>query len=310
MGARRNDGHLVRPLMEPNTPLFLCPICRQPLPFRPPCPCGFVLRESEGILNLIADQDAEAMQPFLNAYEQVRTDEQWGDDDLDLPFHPRRHREVWAIRQRTFRKLETLFARSEKGFAADIGAGNCWLTRYLDAWGFDSIAVDANTSGRDGLGAGQKFINEGARFLRVRSTMERLPFVSGRITLLTTNAAFHYASDFRASLGEFKRVLTPGGRIAILDTPVYKSPADGERMMAERATNFRQRYGISEELARKSRYLTFDMISELAAQESLQLDVQPVWPGWRRQYDQIRGRLVGKRIAEFPVILLQKAIDG
>jgi ubiquinone/menaquinone biosynthesis C-methylase UbiE len=108
------------------------------------------------------------------------------------------------------------------------------MTRYLDQWGFDAIAVDINTSEMDGLRTGQKFIDGGAVFLRVRAGMERLPFGSRRIRLLATNASFHYACDFRAALSEFERVLAPGGMIAIIDTPLYENSAGGERMMAER----------------------------------------------------------------------------
>src|SRR5207244_2893178 len=106
-------------------PLFRCPQCRQALPVRPPCPCGFVVRESDGIINLMTDEDAAAVQPFLDAYSQVRQDEGWGGDDLDLPFHPKRHREIWEIRQRTFRIFESLATKVERGLALDVGAGNC-----------------------------------------------------------------------------------------------------------------------------------------------------------------------------------------
>jgi SAM-dependent methyltransferase len=265
-----------------------------------------VLRESEGILNLLTEEQARDAKAFLEAYETVRTDEQWGADDLDLPFHPRRHRDIWEIRQRTFRAFEMIATRLERGFAVDAGAGNCWMTRYLDRWGFDAIGVDVNIGKTDGLAAGQKFIDEGARFLRIRSPMEWLPFAPGRIRLVIANAAFHYAADFRAALSEFKRVVPPGGLIVILDTPVYEDPSDGERTVAERVTDFRTKYGIPEALARKSRYLTFSMISELAAQQNLKVRVEDVWPGWRRRYHEIRGRFAARRIAQFPVIVFER----
>src|SRR5439155_25926679 len=174
-------------------PLFLCPQCRRPLPVRPPCACGFVLRETEGVIKLMTEEETAAAQPFIKAYDQVRQDEKWGEDDLDLPFHPRRHRDIWAIRQRTFLKFQTIAGAVPRGVALDIGAGNCWLTRYLDRWGFDAIALDFNDSPVDGLRAGQNFLDAGARFLRVRAGMERLPFLSDRIRLVAANASFHYA---------------------------------------------------------------------------------------------------------------------
>lgn len=180
------------------------------------------------------------------------------------------------------------------------------MTRYLDRWGFDAIAVDVNTSETDGLRAGQKFIDEGAVFLRVRAAMERLPIASGMISLVATNASFHYSTEFHDALWEFERVLIPGGMIAIIDTPFYENETDGERMMAERAAGFRRKYGIAEILSRPMRYLTFEHIAKLAGEVNLQCHVRPVWPGWRRKAAEVRGKLLGRRIAQFPLLVLEK----
>ena len=255
----------------------------------------------------MTEYETAAVQLFLDVYEQVRSDEAWGGDDLDLPFHPKRHRAIWNIRQRTFRAFESAVRNIPRGVALDVGAGNCWMTRYLDQWGFDSFAVDINTSGVDGLCAGQKFIDAGAVFIRVRAGMERLPFASGRIRLLATNASFHYAGDFRAALSEFERVLTPGGIIAIIDTPFYENSADGERMLAERVVEFRQKYGMPESLARQSGYMTYRSIQELAQALALKVTIEPVWPGFGRLYEQWHARVSGRRIAKFPLVLLQKS---
>jgi SAM-dependent methyltransferase len=248
-----------------------------------------------------------SMTAFLEAYEQVRRAEGWGDDDLDLPFRPKRHKDIWEIRQRTFRVFESLAMNIERGPALDVGAGNCWMTRYLDQWGFDAIAIDINDSSIDGLRAGQKFIEEGADFRRVRTGMDRLPFASGQFKLLALNASFHYAHDFSAALSEFERVLAPGGMIAIIDSPFYDRNEDGERMLAERVVDFREKYGIAEALARSSRYLTFNQLHALAESSGFKYRVHEVWPGFRRKYQELRARLVGRRIAQFPVVVLERA---
>jgi ubiquinone/menaquinone biosynthesis C-methylase UbiE len=294
-------------MKAPQDPLFLCPECRNPLPVRPPCRCGFVLRESDEIINLMTAGELADIQPFIEAYERVRSSEEWGGDDLDLPFHAKRHRHIWAIRQRTFRSFQSAVANVPRGLALDIGAGNCWMTRYLDQWGFDPIAIDINTSAMDGLRAGQKFIDKGATFLRVRCGMERLPIASGRIRLLATNASFHYAGDYRTALSEFERVLTPGGIIAIIDTPFYDRSADGERMMNQRVQEFGSQYGLPESLARKSRYMTLETLHELARSLALKVRVHDVWPGLARKYEEIRGRVIGRRIAKFPLVILEKS---
>lgn len=287
--------------------LFLCPQCGKSLPVRPPCSCGFVLRESDGIINLMTEAQLAEAQPFVEAYVRVRSAEQWGDDDLDLPFHPKRHENVWSIRQRTFRAFQAAVVKLEKGVALDIGAGNCWMTRYLDLWGFDAIATDINTSIHDGLRAGQRFIDAGSRFLRVHAGMERLPFASGQVKLLATNASFHYARDFRATLSEFKRVLTPGGMIVILDTPFYQSVADGERMIAERVADFRSKYSVPDELAGRARYLTFRGLDEILQSLDLTWHMQPVWPGLRRKYEEVRGVIVQRKVAQFPMVVIEKS---
>jgi len=255
----------------------------------------------------MSEKDLAHVSSFVEAYDRVRSDERWGEDDLDLPFHAKRHLEIWSVRQRTFTAFRSYATGLPRGLALDIGAGNCWMTRHLDQWGFDAIAVDINTSDKDGLRAGQKFIDEGAVFLRVRSGMERLPFASGRIRLVATNASFHYAGDFRAALCEFERVLTPGGIIAIIDTPFYEKAMDGERMMAERVADFRKKYGISESLARRSSYLTYDKLRDLAEPLSLNVRIQDVWPGAARKYEELRGKIVGRHVAKFPLVLLEKS---
>jgi len=274
---------------------------------RPPCPCGFVLRESAGIINLLTDDEAADVQPFMDAYNLVREREQWGNDDLDLPFHAKRHRQIWEIRQRNFRAFESVVARIPRGLALDVGAGNCWMTRYLDSWGFDAIALDVNTSRLDGLRAGQKFINEGSQFLRVRAgKMEQLPFAPDRIRLLVANGSFHYATDFCAALSEFERVLTPQGMIVILDTPFYDNAADGERAIAQRVDHFRQKYEIPEALARRARYLTFSGFADMMRSLNLKWRLERVWPGMRRKCEEIRGTLVRRRVAQFPMVVIEK----
>jgi SAM-dependent methyltransferase len=296
----------MRSMTAASETLFRCPNCEQTLPVCPPCPCGFIPREFDGIIDLVTETDLTAAQPFLEAYERVRVCEQWGGGDLDLPFHAKRHQDIWKIRQRTFRAFESAVANISRGLALDVGAGNCWLTRYLDQWGFGAIALDLNASAVDGLRAGQKFIDDGATFLRIRSGMERLPFVSNRIRLLATNASFHYASDFRAALAEFKRVLTPGGIIAIIDTPFYENSDDGERMMAERVVEFGTKYRIPEFVARQATFVTYTQMEELARWVGLSLRISNVGLGLARKIEQVRGRISGRRIAGFPLVVLEK----
>ena len=246
-----------------------------------------------------------AIASFLDDYERVRRAEGWGGDDLDLPFHAKRHREIWAIRQRTFLKFQTIAKRLPRGVALDVGAGNCWMTRYLSAWGFQAIAIDISESDADGLRAGRTFLDQGATFQRLRGAMERLPLASHAASLIAANASFHYAQDFRAALSELVRVLAPSGSIVIVDTPLYERAADGERMLNDRSTTFAQQFGLTRPSARWSRYLTFADTSALAISLNLKCRVIPVWPGPRRTLQALRARILRRRLAQFPIVVFE-----
>src|SRR5206468_1508950 len=104
------------------------------------------------------------------------------------------------------------------------------------------------------------------------------------------------------------RVLTPGGTIVILDTPFYEHMVDGERMITDRNIQFRQKYGIPEELAGRAGFLTFGQFEQMMRDFKLKWRLQPVWPGMRRKYEEVRGLLVGRRVARFPLVVIEKSV--
>jgi hypothetical protein len=57
------------------------------------------------------------------------------------------------------------------------------------------------------------------------------------------NASLHYARDLSAVLGEAARVVRPGGLLAILDSPFYRSHRHGEAMVAEKRAQAGERFG-------------------------------------------------------------------
>ena len=101
-------------------------------------------------------------------------------------------------------------------------------------------------------------------------------------------------------------MLAPGGTIAIIDTPFYHNSADGDRMMAERVVEFRQKYGLPEIFARKSSYMTYETLQQLTRSLPLTVRVHKVFPGFARKYQEVRARLVRRPIAEFPLVVLKK----
>ncbi len=243
---------------------------------------------------------------FCAAYERIRRAEGWGRNDLDLPLGARGHMNIWAVRRRTFLKLQALI-RSEGvtgGAALDVGAGNCWLTRYLYRWGFRATALDVNAGEQDGLRAGAYHLEQGDRFERVRAPMEALPFTNGSFKLVVANGALHYAADVGGAIREFLRVLGKGGRVVVMDTPWYEDPADGRRAVDRRIEEFRGLYGLDEELSGRASFLSRESFSKVAESVGFSFRLVSVWPGPMRALEGLRARLARQRIASFPLILI------
>jgi SAM-dependent methyltransferase len=88
---------------------------------------------------------------------------------------------------------------------ADVAAGTGKFTRLLEPTGAWLIAVEPVEGMRARL----------PRMPTAAASAEALPFADGSIDAITVAQAFHWF-DASAALGEFHRVLRPGGRLALL----------------------------------------------------------------------------------------------
>ncbi len=252
---------------------------------------------------MTADQEA-AFRAFLERYKRVREAEGWGGDDLDLPFRARRHREIWNIRKRTFRKVARIIGPATlHSDALDVAAGNGWLSRHLVRWGFRVTALDVNMDTRDGLRAGRHYIEQGDRFSRVRAPGEALPFEAASFDLVIVSGGFHYMDGVRA-LAEFGRVLKPGGRAIVCDSPWYESAVDGDRGVRERSEEHDRLYGARAEEMRESTYLLAGEFDQTAREAGFTVSTVFPWTGARRAWNTLKARTRGQALARFPIIVL------
>ncbi len=289
--------------------MLACPGCRRPLDPDRACACGFEPKRRDGVLDLMTPEQTAAYAAFCDGYETLRRREGWGGDDLELPFEPRAHHDVWAVRQWTFKRLERLLGQRlpEGGAALDAGAGNCWLTRHLDHWGFEAVAVDVNDGGWDGLRAGGAYIGVGDHFERVRAPMERLPFQDGVFRLVIAADALHYCPDMAAALGEFKRVLAEDGLIVVMDSPWYERERYGVRAWESAVRARVDRHGAAGEVARRPRFLHREAFAADADRNGLRFELIRAWPGWRRALETASARFYERRLAAFPIAVLRDA---
>lgn len=223
---------------------------------------------------------------FLQEYTSVRMAEGRATDD---PEYFRRLPEPtpggpiewqWRIRRCTWRTVRRRVLRPAPPRLAvvDVGAGVGWLANRAAELGHEAHAVDLTVDEYDGLGAARHFEH---RFERYQAEMDDLPFADATADLVVYNASLHYSTDYSRTLREGLRVLRPGGRLVVMETPVYRTQAAGEQMVAERHAMFEQRYGTRSESVPSLEFLTDEAIESLGRELGLRWRRHRTWYGWK-----------------------------
>lgn len=260
-----------------------------------------------GIQQALSNESRARYEQFFKQYLAVRHAEGRGSDDasyyLGLPFEAEGPIAwQWAMRSRTYRVferriLDPLIDSSSRPLRVlDLGAGVGWLSYRMALKGCRPVAVDLLDDPLDGLGAARHYtavLDE--PFLAYQAEFDDLPFADAQFDLAVFNASFHYSTDYQRTLREVRRVLAWGGRVVILDTPVYRRFADGQRMTDERHADFERRFGFRSDSIASMEFLDHRMIGELARSLNLQWRIFKPWYGWRWHLRPLRAALRRKR---------------
>jgi SAM-dependent methyltransferase/uncharacterized protein YbaR (Trm112 family) len=272
---------------------LVCPSCRITLTSVASderlCPqCEVTYRRADGIWRMLPDARGEMYRAFIEQYETVRTAEGRRVQDPDhlraLPFRDLsgKRTEEWAIRAASFdgllRKvvipLERASGRPLR--ILDLGSGLGWLAYRLTLRGHQVAAVDLLTNDFDGLGVHRHYERG---FVPVQAEFERLPFGDASVDLAIFNASFHYAADYSSTLREAFRALAPGGRVVIMDTPIYRDPSSGATMVRERENAFEAQFGFRGNSIGSEGFLTYDRLKFLARELAVEWQFVEPWYG-------------------------------
>jgi ubiquinone/menaquinone biosynthesis C-methylase UbiE len=235
-------------------------------------------RIQNGVWRFLLPENEAHYARFIRDYETVRRAEGRGSPSAEyyraLPFRDLSglHRADWKIRARSFNvlvknvltRLQAPLERSLK--IIDLGAGNGWLSGRLAAQGDRVIAVDLLVNEQDGLGAWKYYEHS---FTPVQAEFNHLPVMDCFVDAVIFNASFHYSENYAETLKEALRVLSPQGLVVILDSPVYRRGASGEKMVQEREEQFKQKYGLASNNLQSENYLTYARLKELAQELNL-----------------------------------------
>lgn len=263
-------------------------------------------RCEDGIWRLLAPDKAVHYERFVQNYDTVRHGEQWGADSgayyRALPYEDLsgRHPNVWRARAVSFDALlahvvEPLSREQKRPLRIlDAGAGNGWISYRLSLAGHALLAIDLRLDEADGLGAYSRY-GEVVKFAAAQATFEQIPLLDEQLDLVIFGGSIHYATSFNEALCEALRVLRCDGRIVILDTPVYKHPDSGKRMVAELQGQLEREHGIDATILPHENYLTPARLHRLGAELGIRWRLKEPFYGWRWALAPWIARLRGRR---------------
>lgn len=271
--------------------------------------CGNRYSCVDGIWRCLPPERLAALQPFLRDYTRIRLAEERGSQSPDFylklpscdPGHPLAWQ--WAIHKRTYDCLvrRVLPQLGQNPSILDLGAGVAWLSRRLAEHGCMPCAVDVSVDDQDGLGAARHYTPSWPRF---QAEFDHLPFASHVADAVIYNSSLHYSSDYATTLREALRVLRPGGKIIVLETPIYEKEESGKRMVAERHAFFEKQYGTRSDSIPSQEYITWDRLAQLERELGLRWKRIEPWYGWKWAMRPWVARWKGKREPSRFVILI------
>jgi ubiquinone/menaquinone biosynthesis C-methylase UbiE len=113
--------------------------------------------------------------------------------------------------------MREIHAAKQPEQALDVGCGTGILTARLAAESVDASVVGCDFS----AGMLEQAARRSSAVRWVQGDAQHLPFLDSTFDVVTCTESFHWYPDQATALGEFRRVLRPGGRlyVALVNTP-------------------------------------------------------------------------------------------
>jgi len=207
-------------------------------------------RDEGGIFRFLSPDRAAAAGPFLQQYRAVRAchgyrsvvPEYYQMLPCVVSGDPRA--DEWRVRRDSFAHLQRyVFGTNGHGpkRVLDLGAGSGWMSHRLASLGHAVVAVDRVDDEADGLGACRHYP---VRFATVQADFDALPFEPAQFDLVVFNGSLHYSPNPTVTLAEAARHLTPGGVLAVMDSPMFSRERHGAAMLADEHARIKGETGV------------------------------------------------------------------
>lgn len=257
---------------QPWLPRLVCPDCRMPVDAvgslgqdkGVQCAlCGTTFEQRGNLWRFLTNARERAAAAFAAQYRAVRERDGHRSTAAEyyrmLPSVPRDHAQAaeWRIRRESYVHLQ------EQAIPAiwlgpmrvlELGAGCAWLSYRLATLGYRVVAVDRLDDDADGLGACRHYP---IAFPAVHADFDALPFEPHQFDVVVFSGSLHYSADPAASLREAVRMVSGGGAVAVMDSPMFRREADGEAMVADQQRRMQAEHGLAEPIRAGVGFLTY-----------------------------------------------------
>jgi SAM-dependent methyltransferase len=255
-------------------PRFACPECERSLveagiDCLVCAGCGRTYQRRDGVWRFLTPAAAARLAPFVDQYRAVRAAE--GRRSL-APDQYRRlpavaaddpHAREWRIRRETYGHLlrRVLAAEQPSMTILDLGAGSAWLAHRLASLGHRVVAADVVADPADGVGVVRHYASP---IVAVQADFDALPLAAEQFDLVVFNASLHYSPDAAATLAHARRLLSPDGTLAVMDSPIFPADDDGDAMVEEESRTLSDSHGLEQVIRPGRGYLTFPALQAVA----------------------------------------------
>lgn len=273
------------------------------------CASGHEYPIEGGIPFLVVARDRQGLRGFADSYSRAWARDGWGSSDVaylkELPYRDitRRHRAEWRVKARSMDALFTAWEARGPLRIADLGCGMGWLARHLALRGHEVYAMDVSLDDAVGLGAAAALSRLGPYFEPIWGNLERPPFLTASLDAVVCNASLHYSTELEAVLKEIARILRPGGRLAIMNSPVYRDAASARRAEADFRKHLRDVGAAAPVTSRYHHFVRAELQDAVRRAIGPMRDI-PFDPGVGfRTVRRLKGMALRMELASFPVLV-------
>ena len=225
--------------------------------------CGTTFERHGNVWRFLTKGRERASAAFAAQYRAVRERDGHRSMAPDyyrmLPTVPRDHPQAaeWRIRRESYAHLQQYAIPAiwlGPMRVLELGAGCAWLSYRLATLGYRVVAVDRLDDDADGLGACRHYP---IGFAAVQADFDALPFEPHQFDVVVFTGSLHYSSDPENSLREAVRMVSAGGTVAVMDSPVFRRDADGEMMIADQQRRLQVEDGLVAPIRNGVGFLTY-----------------------------------------------------